>query len=369
MRWQAGSIFLVACTLAACATDATDDPAPGTSVECTDESTCSAADPISEAERPFQVGTPRKTRWPVVLHHGFNASRSNGWSFYGVVDALRGDGTLAFATEVEPFHGVPVRAERLAAQIDDAIFAYCAAEAKAASGLDEERCRATSKVNLVAHSMGGLDARWLVSQLGYGDRVATLTTIASPHRGTAVADTALGLLGSDRVNDAISTLAGFFGRTFTQAELATNANLRAALESLSEANAESFAAATPYDPQVEYQSWTGVSRLVGGRRTATAQAQLDEACEGLVFGSPARADFLNAQLTVPSTIVGHFFDEFQDGMVTVGSSKWGTFRGCFAADHLDEVGQPRREGTAPYTGFDHRIFYRYLATDLARRGY
>src|SRR5262249_10471916 len=43
-------------------------------------------------------------------------------------------------------------------------------------------------INVIAHSMGGLDARYLLSRLGLGDRVRSLTTIATPHHGTAAAD-------------------------------------------------------------------------------------------------------------------------------------------------------------------------------------
>jgi triacylglycerol lipase len=43
-------------------------------------------------------------------------------------------------------------------------------------------------VNIVAHSMGGLDARYLITHLGMADRVRSLTTIATPHRGTYLVD-------------------------------------------------------------------------------------------------------------------------------------------------------------------------------------
>lgn len=36
--------------------------------------------------------------------------------------------------------------------------------------------------------MGGLDARYLASQLGCSERVASVTTIATPHWGSPVAD-------------------------------------------------------------------------------------------------------------------------------------------------------------------------------------
>ncbi|MCQ5134484.1 esterase/lipase family protein, partial [Coprococcus eutactus] len=39
------------------------------------------------------------------------------------------------------------------------------------------------KVNLIAHSKGGLDSRYAISMLGMAPYVASLTTINTPHRG------------------------------------------------------------------------------------------------------------------------------------------------------------------------------------------
>ena len=44
------------------------------------------------------------------------------------------------------------------------------------------------KLNLIAQSMGGLDARFAISRLGMADRIATLVTVSTPHRGSAIAD-------------------------------------------------------------------------------------------------------------------------------------------------------------------------------------
>ena len=43
-------------------------------------------------------------------------------------------------------------------------------------------------VHIIAHSMGGLDARYMISRLDMADRVLSLTTIATPHRGSPFAD-------------------------------------------------------------------------------------------------------------------------------------------------------------------------------------
>lgn len=53
-----------------------------------------------------------------------------------------------------------------------------------------ERVASTSRVTLVAHSMGGLAARWYVQRLGGHARVERIVTLATPHRGTYLASNA-----------------------------------------------------------------------------------------------------------------------------------------------------------------------------------
>jgi hypothetical protein len=57
-----------------------------------------------------------------------------------------------------------------------------------------------------------------------------------------------------------------------------------------------------------------------------------------------------------------------DGMVTVENTNWGTFKGCIAADHLDEVGQSKASGSDPSPGPNHLSFYRRVAAGLQARG-
>ncbi len=50
-------------------------------------------------------------------------------------------------------------------------------------------------VHVFAHSMGGLDARYMISRLGMDERVLSLTTIGTPHRGSSFADWGVRLMG------------------------------------------------------------------------------------------------------------------------------------------------------------------------------
>ncbi|MDY6971545.1 MAG: hypothetical protein SV775_04355 [Thermodesulfobacteriota bacterium] len=51
------------------------------------------------------------------------------------------------------------------------------------------------RVHIIAHSMGGLDARWMIYKHRFEDRVSSLTTIGTPHLGTSVAEWGLERLG------------------------------------------------------------------------------------------------------------------------------------------------------------------------------
>ena len=44
------------------------------------------------------------------------------------------------------------------------------------------------RVHLIAHSMGGLDARYMITKLDMAPRIVSLTTIGTPHHGSPIAD-------------------------------------------------------------------------------------------------------------------------------------------------------------------------------------
>jgi triacylglycerol lipase len=212
-------------------------------------------------------------------------------------------------------------------------------------------------VNLIAHSMGGLDTRELVSVLGYGDRVASITTISTPHRGARVADVALGLVSGAR-EDALDA----FGKLIDDDP--NTVDVKGALHDLSEANAAAFAASHPDDERVYYQSWAGVSSLFAISNPADAIA-----CEGKLLAHAGRADLMSPILAPAAPIIAHGKADPNDGFVLVSSAKHGNFRGCVPADHADEIGVFAREPIDRHTGFDFVRFSRNIAFDLAARGF
>ena len=46
----------------------------------------------------------------------------------------------------------------------------------------------SEKVNIIAHSKGGLDSRYLIWKHNFGDKIASLTTICTPHHGAEISE-------------------------------------------------------------------------------------------------------------------------------------------------------------------------------------
>jgi len=290
--------------------------------------------------------TGEAARYPIVLAHGFDGSPTNKWGFYRVAEALEADGHRVYVATVPPYNSVADRAAYLADHVDAA--------------LDDGH----ERVHLVAHSMGGLDSRYVISTLGYGEVVASLSTISTPHRGSYVGDVVVSVIGGEASEgELLNGLASAWGLTFN--ELAENSDVHAALYDISEAAAPQFNENNPDDPRVHYQSWAGVSSVAGIKNPIDRPT-----CEENILGDYRRADVMDASLVPMASFTAHGFElRPNDGMVTVESAKWGHFRGCIPADHLDEVGQPKHDGPDSWTQFDHVRFYRNLAFDLTELEY
>ena len=99
-------------------------------------------------------------------------------SFGGIASHLENHGYTVFAPRVPFAAGVHKRARALKRRVEAIL----------------ERTGA-GRVHIIAHSMGGLDARHMIVDFDMADHVATLTTIGTPHNGTSFAD--VGLAGVD----------------------------------------------------------------------------------------------------------------------------------------------------------------------------
>ncbi len=280
---------------------------------------------------------------PLVLVHGFLATGTS-LGFADIGADLRARGFTVAVADLSASAAPPERAGQLAHLVDAVLL--------------ESGAR---RVNIIAHSAGGLDARYLISTLGYGDRVASLSTVATPHRGSAVADRIFALT-RDTPDPLLEAFARIWG--LTVGDIDDDPDLRAALAALRTEDAAEFNAANPDDPRVLYRSWAGLSDPL-----ARPDAGDDPACEHRLLFDPSVRDRLNPLFDVTAWWAGEGVSRLpNDGMVTVESAKWGEFVGCLAADHADEIGALDQPSPDPVTGFDHLALYRAIADDLVGRG-
>ncbi|KAI1081053.1 putative triacylglycerol lipase [Whalleya microplaca] len=229
---------------------------------------------------------------PIVLAHGLlgfaELQVAGGWFppihyWRGIKDALRANGIEVITAAVPPSGSIEQRAEKLAHGI-----------AEAAQG---------KSVNIVAHSMGGLDARYMISHLQPQNvDVRSLVTVASPHRGSAFADHVFKEIGPDLLPNVYNFARGV--------GIETGAFEQLTMKYMT----EEFNPRTPDDPDVRYFSYGAMM-------------------EQPPFLSPFRQSH-----AVISNLEGP-----NDGLVSVTSSKWGSYKGTLVGvSHLDLINWTNR---------------------------
>jgi len=270
------------------------------------------AAPRTNTPAPLPVYGTRKC-WPIVFIHGLAGFRNIGPLDYwmSVPDRLRASGFEVLVVQDKPFASIAERALEAKTQI--------------VNQYPDPRV----KINVIAHSMGGLDMRYMITHLGMGDRVASATSIGTPHHGTSVADL-IGIVPGP-VQDAINIVFKAVGW-----------DMVSAINQLSTHYCETiFNPSTPDDPRVSYFSWTGAADPMGSGANHSV-------IDPLFWPTWSLLDNLEGE---------------NDGLVSAKSAAWGQFCGVFPADHLNEVGQP--VGLTP-TAYDYKAFYDNWASSSKR---
>lgn len=266
---------------------------------------------------------------PIVLAHGllgFNELTPIPFLpsvqyWHGIKDALTAQGAEVFCAEVPPSSSIEDRARKLRKDIEAALGKRDGAQ----------------KVNIIAHSMGGLDARYMISRdPPSGIDVASLVTVATPHRGSSFADILLDPSGKGPIHlpkfYKLISSAGFGTEAFsqlTQSYAASTFN-PSVLDS-DQTRYFSYGASCPIPPLLSpfRQSWRILKEIEGAN----------------------------------------------DGMVSVGSSKWGEYKGTLVrVSHLDlinwsnEVRWRVRELMGMKRTFNAVAFYLDVSDMLAKEG-
>lgn len=195
----------------------------------------------------------------------------------GIVHALEGNGVEVITASVPASASIEERALKLGQDI-----------AKKANG---------RSVNIIAHSMGGLDARYMISRLKPENvEVLSLTTIATPHRGSAFADFMFDEIGPKNLPKLYKVFEVMGLGTGAFSQLTTKFMI------------DEFNPKTPDKPGVRYFS----------------------------YGAEVKPRAWSA-FRRPHKIVEKM-EGPNDGLVSVGSSKWGTYKGTLVdVNHLDLI--------------------------------
>lgn len=318
-------------------------------------SDASGPDAPSSTDAPRDVpDAPRLgPPYPIVLAHGFFGFEDFAGIgfityFYGVRDDLRARGEpLVYTTTVDPFADSTTRGAMLLAQIE-AILAETG----------------HARVNLVGHSQGGLDARVVAHERP--DLVASVTTIATPHRGTPISDVVLRLVDDPRLRDLLDALVRAIGAPIYDA-VGAETSVFDALAQFSTPGIAAFNAAYPDAPGVAYYSLSGRSSSRGVVGPCALGAEMPD----FIVRWNIYLDPLDPLFAIPGAIVSERWigAEVNDGLVSVESARWGRFLGCIPADHLDEVGQLLGDAPGLLNAFDHRALYRDLVAFLRAEGH
>ncbi len=112
------------------------------------------------------------TRYPIVLAHGaggFDELFGVYEYWYGIPDALSEGGADVYVTEVSQLASTEARGEQLLEQVEEIVVTA-----------------GVARVNIIGHSHGGLDARYVAAVRP--ELVASVTTVGTPHRGAELAD-------------------------------------------------------------------------------------------------------------------------------------------------------------------------------------
>lgn len=116
-----------------------------------------------------------KTKYPIVMVHGIFFRDFHYLNYWGRIPAaLKKNGAVVYYGKQQSSLPVAKSAEELKNQI-----------------LNVLKETGAEKVNIVAHSKGGLDSRYAISKLQLAPYVASLTTVNTPHRGVKFADVLL----------------------------------------------------------------------------------------------------------------------------------------------------------------------------------
>ena len=230
-----------------------------------------------------------QTKYPIVLVHGMMLKDFKRYrAFRGISNELSANGVKVYVTNQDGVGTI----ENNAKQLKDMIKVI----------LEE---KGIDKVNVIAHSKGGLDIRYMIHHFNMGKQIASLTTLSTPHHGSKLSSTIL------KIPRPLAKFIAFFINLFYRLFGDKNPDIIALGYDLSAEKMITFNENILDSKEVYYQSYS---------------ADLDD-----------KKCFI---MKLPHKITKYTEHDKTDGIVSVSSSMWGDYRGSIENnyDHIKMVG-------------------------------
>lgn len=286
---------------------------------------CSSTKEISLHQNNRLAADWCTTKYPVVLIHGIALKDKTAInSYWGKIpEHLQALGCTTYFGGQNAYDSHKKNAEAIAQRIDLILTKHN-----------------TDKVNIIAHSKGGIEARYLITLPGYENKVASLTTLCTPHRGSSIADLIFAETEKNHALKGILVMAAsmqaiyigdFYSAPYKAGKQLTTFYM------------EQFNKEVPDSEIVYYQSYS--ARILPGYEE----------------------NFLKSL-----SAVLYQYEGDNDGLTSVSSARWGNYKGLILETYPEGLSHADVIDIFPGDpGLKHRIydFYIELVHDLKIRGY
>ncbi len=256
------------------------------------------------------------TRYPIILAHGILLKPQLFRGFKYIHKKLFAEGYHVYIAYTDGVGTIENNAAQLKKEIE---------------GILEEE--GAEKINIIAHSKGGLDSIYMIEELGMGEKVASLTTLCTPHRGSQMATQIT------RLPSFILNFLGFCFNVFYKL--------------LRDENPDVITACRQLESKVKIiaEAWDNPYGIYCQSYCATMHK--------------ASSDFI---MGIPFLLSRHLENDHSDGLVSNSSARFGEYKGNAIDDSLSHneivcflTRKKKKEKVV--------AFYKALVEDLAGRGF
>jgi triacylglycerol lipase len=231
-----------------------------------------------------------KTKYPLLLVHGTGFRDRKLFNYWGLIpDFLEEHGAAIFYSKHDAWANIEDAANQIVIALKEAL-----------------EKTGSEKVNVIAHSKGGIDVRYAIAKLGVSDKIASLTMISSPNHGLKTMDSLYSIFGK-RFFKFCAFFVNIWFRILGDKKpdfFETSQQFRASFM-------ENFNKEIIDFPAIMYQSFAG---------------KMKNPFSDIFMW------FLN--------LIINFSDGANDGLVSVDSAKWGKFRGTIEGRRFFGISHP-----------------------------